>query len=439
MIVINKRKFLTELGKLLTFMFEEDRQRALAVYEEMLDEAEDETALLQFLGSPTKQAVTVARAYNAKERRLAVTSQAGEENADVVNDEEPGFVVVINGIRDAAIDAGIIPETAAGQYSLYEEYEEADVTSEESGSGSEQPEEEDLEEFSQPEEQEPAPAETEVQKEESPAQKAEPEEQEPELADEDHTFETLPVFSLDAPEEEPEEPEAPEPAEEAVQEASAGEDAELPASEQETAEENAPASEAADAEEVPEEYDNFQMDLGPIPEETRIQPDEIDEMMATFRGDKAIPTPPPRKTSDQTTLAEFELAPVEKTTPWRQASEEDELPSGRMSIPRTILYLLVAVPITTAGVLILLVPTLLFLLAAVVAGVAAFRIATLAFNSFAVFADIVVVLGAALVLLAVAIFLFWIFVSFIGGAIAGLINQAIRIGGKVCYREDKKA
>ncbi|MBO7728341.1 MAG: hypothetical protein J6S50_07515, partial [Oscillospiraceae bacterium] len=121
MITINKRKFLTELGKLLTFMFEEDRQRALSVYESMFEEAEDDTALMQFLGSPTKQAVTVARAYNAKERRLAVTSQAGEGNEDVVNDEEPGFVRAINRIRDAAVEQGIIPDAVTGQYSAFEE------------------------------------------------------------------------------------------------------------------------------------------------------------------------------------------------------------------------------------------------------------------------------------------------------------------------------
>ena len=122
-ITINKRKFLTELGKLLTFMFEEDRQRALSVYESMFDETEDDTALMQFLGSPTKQAVTVARAYNAKERRLAVTSQAGEGNEDVVNDEEPGFVIAINRIRDAAVEQGIIPDIITGQYSVFEDQE----------------------------------------------------------------------------------------------------------------------------------------------------------------------------------------------------------------------------------------------------------------------------------------------------------------------------
>ena len=36
---INKQKFLAELGKLLTFMYEEDRQRAMSLYSRMFEEA----------------------------------------------------------------------------------------------------------------------------------------------------------------------------------------------------------------------------------------------------------------------------------------------------------------------------------------------------------------------------------------------------------------
>ena len=52
---INKQKFLAELGKLLTFMYDEDRQTALAMYGRMFDNARDEQALIQFLISPTRQ------------------------------------------------------------------------------------------------------------------------------------------------------------------------------------------------------------------------------------------------------------------------------------------------------------------------------------------------------------------------------------------------
>ena len=41
---MNEQKFLTELSKLLTFMYEEDRQVALSMYEQMFSFADDETA-----------------------------------------------------------------------------------------------------------------------------------------------------------------------------------------------------------------------------------------------------------------------------------------------------------------------------------------------------------------------------------------------------------
>ena len=50
-----------------------------------------------------------------------------------------------------------------------------------------------------------------------------------------------------------------------------------------------------------------------------------------------------------------------------------------------------------------------------------------------------VVLGAALVFASLALFFFFVFLWFIVGAIAGLINAAIRLGGKICFKEGKQA
>ena len=54
---IKKDKFLSELGKLLTFMRESDRKFALAEYENMFLSSENEDTLLSYLVSPTRQAV----------------------------------------------------------------------------------------------------------------------------------------------------------------------------------------------------------------------------------------------------------------------------------------------------------------------------------------------------------------------------------------------
>ena len=40
----------------MTFMYEEDRERALAMYSSLFDETDDETGVLQMLVSPTRQA-----------------------------------------------------------------------------------------------------------------------------------------------------------------------------------------------------------------------------------------------------------------------------------------------------------------------------------------------------------------------------------------------
>ena len=97
---INRQKFLAELAKLLTFMYEEDRRYALDMYERMFDIAEgNEQWLIQNLMSPTRQAVIIARSYDAKERKLSVSAEWREEEEDQ-NGETPPFVLAINKIFD---------------------------------------------------------------------------------------------------------------------------------------------------------------------------------------------------------------------------------------------------------------------------------------------------------------------------------------------------
>ena len=104
---INRQKFLAELGRLLTFMYEEDRQTALAMYNRMFDEAESEQALLQYLVSPTRQAVILARAYNAKERKLQVHTQS-RDKYEQSTDEIPDFVLAINKLQDESVKRKLI-------------------------------------------------------------------------------------------------------------------------------------------------------------------------------------------------------------------------------------------------------------------------------------------------------------------------------------------
>ena len=57
------------------------------------------------------------------------------------------------------------------------------------------------------------------------------------------------------------------------------------------------------------------------------------------------------------------------------------------------------------------------------------------FTGFAVLADILVVAGASLILLSLALLFLWLFVWFIGGGIVGLIRGLCALGGSWCYKE----
>ena len=126
---INKQKFLAELGRLLTFMYEDDRQTAMAMYNRMFDEADDEQALLQFLVSPTRQAVILARKYDARERKLQVHAQTRDESHMQPADEIPEFVTVIERLQQEAMTLGVvIPPVSEDQISLFDDVTEPEET-----------------------------------------------------------------------------------------------------------------------------------------------------------------------------------------------------------------------------------------------------------------------------------------------------------------------
>lgn len=351
MIKIEKRRFIAELGRLLTFMYEEDRNTAISMYEDMFSEASDEEALMKLLVSPTKQAVVIARAYNAKERDLAIRSQLGRGDADVDSSDTPAFVKAIEDIAEKAGALGTHEYKTAWDKPIAAAEEEAESDT-------------------------AAPSEDII---DNPAVPHE------DIVDEPAV----------------EEPVSPEPA------------GDLPA---------------------PSEHDS-----------------EIDSVMATFTEPEASTEPQPEeKVSEQETFSlSFDEGPavraersaevpevqdaapqaVREATAARSASPE---PTGEINIGLLILYILIAVPLTAACVLILIAPAVVCLaLSFVLVTVAVKTIAT-AFGGFAVFADIMVVLGGSLVIIALGILFLWLFIWFIGGAIVGIINASIRLGGKFC-------
>jgi len=342
---ISKQGFLAELGKLLTFMYEEDRQTALSMYSDMFDDAEDDTALAQFLASPTRQAVLVARSYNSKDHKLLVRAQAKGENA-VADQGTLTFVTMIEDLRKAAEEKNIVRvRVDEKQFSLFEAADEAA----------------------------PDPA--------TPAEEAEPAEAQP-----------VSLFDDAAPA-------AVIPAEEA---------SEVPA-------EAEPAAPAAD--EAAEE----------------VQPDGASEEDAP--ADDALPS-----------AAETAEAPVEASEaaeaaeePESPAAEEPVAPTGTVRKPKVfllILYTLFAIPVAIAGIAILLVPALVCLVTAGATIVTAVLAAMAALTGgFGLLADILLVVGGALVLLGIGLLFLWLFVWFIICAMAGHIRGLRTLGSKWCYKE----
>ena len=311
---INKQKFLAELGQLLTFMYEEDRQAALAMYGKMFDDARDEQDLIQFLSSPTRQAVVIARAYNARARKLQVESQSRQqEGDDPWSGDAPDFVLAIDKLyQEYFPDLGDSAPVMDDQFSLFENAA---------------------------------------------------------YPVEDGMDEVFPALDLGGEDAAPAEPAGPE------------------------------AAEAGD---------------------------EVSDFLEEYRFDGDLPE------------AEDDGGAFPEEDGYEEESlfaDEETEPLRKPRVPLLILYILLAVPLTLVGVLVLLVPTLLFLALAASSVSVGATLLLAAFGGFTILADFLLLFGTALVLLALGLLFLWIFIWFIGGAIAGMIAGVIRLGGRWCYKE----
>lgn len=362
--VINKQKFLAELGRLLTFMYEEDRQSALAMYSKMFDDVAEEQLLLQFLVSPTRQAVVLARAYDAKERKLQVHTQSRDDDASYDNTPEgelPPFILAISDLQQEAIAQGIfepvelLPEVDENQFSLFDEFLQ-DAPVEQEAVWTEVPD---------------APDAPDVPQNGIDVQ-------EPDIAD--------------------------------------GEDAPVSDS----------VSEFADA--VDAFLADFAIADGELVSKSAETPVPAEE----------APVPPPAETEDEPVPAESVIpVPADPAPVTEPEDDEEQAPATqrKAKVFLLILYVLCAVPLGILGIAALLVPTLLSLSLAICFVCAGVLVLTAAFGGFAIFADLMVILGLAIILLALGLLLTWLFIWFIGGAIVGLIRGLCHLGGKWCYKE----
>ena len=284
-------------------MYEEDRLRALELYSRMFEDAADESALIQSLLSPTRQAVVVARAYNTNLGKLSVTTETKAAPEDRDENGIPDYVQAIEAVRAAAFA------------------------------------------------RQPAPA-RETPEEPAPAEEASEETEEPAPA-----------------EEAPEETEEPAPA------------AEAPAPAENKTQEN--------------------IEFFSMPEEGKEEAAENEGEESVFNIDTDLMRQPRRKAK----------------------------------VFALIVYILFAIPLTLAAIVILLVPAVLFLALSVASIICGVVVVSTALNGFAVIADIMVVLGMALVLFALGLLFLWTAIWFIGGAIVGVVHGVAALCDKWCYKE----
>lgn len=355
-------------------MYEEDRQTALAMYNQLFDEVDDEQGLLQLLVSPTRQAVVIARSYNAKERKLQVHAQSREESDTASDGAAPEFMGVIESIREEALSrqAPKTAEVSADQFSMFED------------------------DFFAPTPETPAaPAEAEP---EAPAEEA-----------------AAPVAEAEV---------------EAPAEASPAEAAETEA---EAAEAEAPAP-AASVDEV----DAFIADFSIPADQQEFAPEAGEQTAPAEPAEPAQPeeaeAPAESDEDDSAPIAIEEEDDEEYDDEYYDDEEYEPVRKPRVFL--LILYILLAVPVGLLGILLLIVPTLLFLVLAGLIITGGVMAVTSAFGSgIAVFADIMVIIGMAFILLALGLLALWIAVWLVGGAMVGLVRGLIHLGGKWCYKE----
>lgn len=383
---MNRQRYMAELSKLLTFMFKEDKEDILAHYNKMLDEAEDEQALLESFGSPTRLAVTISHSYKRAERKLAVEA---DSKADKPDEGETSVVpehIFVKPVKKetAAEKTPAAPAPGLSYADIIEEIRR------------EKAEEEGVEYtpmfFNEPEK---APEEPEAEEKTEEAEKVpeEPEAEEAEAADIEVEIVETPAEESGPEESEPEE-EAPEADGEAEE---AAEDEAEETTEEKT--EEPEAEEPQDAEDTVKTEDIEDTEESESAE-SRV---ELDAVTVFDQLDKMQP-------------------PVETV-------------QYKTNVGLLILYLIFAIPIGLALFFAAVIVALSLLAAGAVLIGLGIKTVGFAFSTFAIFADSILCAGAALVALAVALMLIWLAILILFRGLGGLIAGIKALGVRICVRE----
>ena len=473
---INRQKFLAELAKLLTFMYEEDRRYALEMYERMFDIAEgSEQWLIQNLMSPTRQAVIIARSYDAKERKLSVSAEWREDEEEDPGSETPPFVLAINKIFDDlfpeeedteeavdTLDASFDPAAAGKKETKRPKMPKAavllDRTQEFESVTDVVIEEMDLIDSTEEADREDGLTDRTVPEEDESEREPDPRVQ---IVDRTAFYELAEEETAPEPEETRDEA--------SPEEASPGSEEALPAEAEVSVQETEAKTESqTDAEAEQAETDPGE--TGEAPKKRR----SIEELLGLRKEKKRSENPEqgaaePVKAAEEA-AAETQAAPIEPVKkaeapepgdPAGEAAEAyapplilpEEEPvirkpeSGKKeeekaipvksvpNVPAMILFFIVAIPSVPVMLTVLVLITALFVSLSFGMIALGSILVISAFSGFAVLADILLLLGAAIIALALGLLFLWLAIWLVAGGMAGLIRSVRELYREWCFKE----
>lgn len=373
MTLINRQQFMSELSKLLTFMFKEDRSEIIQQYNEMLDNAEDEQAMLESFGSPTRLAVAISRSYQRDERKLSVHADSKDGGSGEAVKVKP--VIPTQGVKSSAPIVKPNEPAADAYVDIIEEIRREKAAEE--------------------------------------------------------GIEYKPIFFKEDPKPEPAaEPEVEEQTEEAAEEAAETVDevSEAPAEEAGTAdEENADEAQAEEVEAQPEGEpdaaevaETAEVTEGEAEDAPQVQADEGGEAEAEAPAEVAEP-------ADETAHV---LATVFNETP--EAAPEKVRKTNVFAL---ILYIIVSIPVGLVLLLVMLGLELGVLGCGLLGLRVGFGLLSFTFSGMSVLADVLICFGVNIAVLALGVLITWFAVWLIIVSVPGLIRGIKNLGRKLCVKE----
>lgn len=377
MTLINRQQFMSELSKLLTFMFKEDRSEIIQQYNEMLDNAEDEQAMLESFGSPTRLAVAISRSYQRDERKLSVHADSKDGGSGEAVKVKP--VIPTQGKKSSAPIVKPNEPAADAYVDIIEEIRREKAAEE--------------------------------------------------------GIEYKPIFFKEDPKPEPAaEPEVEESAEEAAEETAqpADEASENAAEEAGTAdEENADEAQAEEVEAQPEgeqaDADTAEVTEGEAEDAPHeAEADEGGEAEAAADAE-AEPEPEAAEPADETAHV---LATVFNETP-ETAPEKVR----KTNVFALILYIIVSVPVGLVLLLVMLGLELGVLGCGLLGLRVGFGLLSFTFSGMSVLADVLICFGVNIAVLALGVLVTWFAVWLIIVSVPWLIRGIKNLGRKLCVKE----